>query len=106
MHPLWGCIGGYVGADVLFLMAGLYPGTSRSWLRWRCTLFHPWYLLTYQRITIGLTRARLDGLELKDIDPEKEGEMDAVDQIENMRRVGEKIATEQVHMELLQKYFV
>lgn len=63
-------------------------------------------LLTYQRMTIGLTRKRLDGLGLKDIDPNKVREMDAVDQIGNMQRIGQAIAKEQVKMECLKKFFV
>jgi hypothetical protein len=62
-------------------------------------------LVTYQRITVGLTRERLDQLGLPDVDPGKVGEMDAADQIPNMQRVGQAIAKEQVHMELLKKFF-
>jgi uncharacterized protein len=62
-------------------------------------------LLTYQRITIGLTRQRLDGLGLSDVDPAKVREMDAVDQIPNMMRVGAAVAQEQVHMERLIQFF-
>jgi hypothetical protein len=63
-------------------------------------------LLTYQRVTVSLTRARLDGLQLTDIDPVKVREMDAADQIANMQRVGAAIAKEQVKMELLKQFFV
>lgn len=63
-------------------------------------------LLTYQRITIGLTRKRLDGLGLTDIDPEKVREMDAVDQMGNMQRIGRAVAKEQVQMERVKKFFV
>jgi len=63
-------------------------------------------LVTYQRMTASLTRQRLDALGLKDIDPAKVREMDAVDQIDNMRRVGEKVAEEQVHMDLVRNFFV
>jgi hypothetical protein len=62
-------------------------------------------LVTYQRITVGLTRQRLDQLKLPDIDPVKVREMDAADQIQNMKRIGEAVAKEQVHMELLKKFF-
>ncbi len=62
-------------------------------------------LVTYQRITVGLTRDRLDQLGLPDVDPGKVGEMDAADQILNMQRVGQAVAKEQVHMELLKKFF-
>jgi patatin-like phospholipase len=62
-------------------------------------------LLTYQRITVGLTRQRLDGLGLRDVDPLKVREMDAVDQIQNMQRVGEAVAREQVHMERVIQFF-
>ncbi len=65
----------------------------------------PGKLLTYQRITIELTRQRLDGLGLQDIDPTKVRELDAVDQIPNMQRVGEAVAKEQVHMERLISFF-
>lgn len=63
-------------------------------------------LLTYQRITVSLTRARLDALGFKDIDPVKVGELDAVDQIGNLQRVGAAVAKEQVKMELLKQFFV
>ena len=62
-------------------------------------------LVTYQRITIGLTRERLDQLKLPDVDPDKVREMDAVDQIANMQRVGEAVAAEQVHMDRLMSFF-
>jgi uncharacterized protein len=62
-------------------------------------------LVTYQRITVGLSRARLDQLGLCDIDPIKVREMDAADQILNMQRVGAAIAKEQVQMETLQEFF-
>ena len=62
-------------------------------------------LVTYQRITVELTRQRLDQLNLPDIDPVKVREMDAVDQIPNMQRVGEAVANEQVHMERLLRFF-
>lgn len=63
-------------------------------------------LVTYQRITVGLTRERLDGLGLPDIDPVKVREMDAADQIGNMQKIGQAIAKEQVKMELLKRFFV
>ncbi len=62
--------------------------------------------LTYQRITVSLTRERLAGLNLADIDPVKVREMDAVDQIGNMQRIGQAIAKEQVRMDLLRQFFV
>ena len=62
--------------------------------------------LTYQRITISLTRERLDGLNLPDIDPRKVGEMDAADQIGNFQRIGQAVAKEQVRMDLLKQFFV
>ncbi len=62
-------------------------------------------LLTYQRITIGLTRERLDQLGLRDIDPVKVRQMDAADQIPNMQRVGAAVAQEQVRMEALRIFF-
>ncbi|MBZ5665007.1 MAG: patatin-like phospholipase family protein [Acidobacteriia bacterium] len=62
--------------------------------------------LTYQRITVSLTRERLNGLQLNDIDPAKVGEMDAVDQIGNFQRIGQAIAKEQVKMDLLKQFFV
>jgi predicted acylesterase/phospholipase RssA len=62
-------------------------------------------LLTYQRITIELTRQRLDGLGLTDVDPVRVREMDAVEQIPNMQRVGEAVAKEQVHMDRLISFF-
>jgi hypothetical protein len=61
--------------------------------------------LTYQRITVSLTRERLEGLNLGDIDPTKVGEMDAVDQIGNFQRIGQAIAKEQVRMDLLKQFF-
>ena len=63
-------------------------------------------LLTYQRITVSLTRERLDGLGHKDVDPVKVREMDAVDQIDNMKRVGEAVAREQVKMDVLKQFFL
>jgi predicted acylesterase/phospholipase RssA len=62
-------------------------------------------LLTYQRITVGLTRQRLDQLGLPDVDPQKVRKMDAVDQIPNMQRLGRAVAKEQVHMERLTDFF-
>lgn len=69
------------------------------------TTLGPKKLLTYQRVTVGLTRERLDQLGLKDIDPVKVREMDAADQIGNMQRVGEAVAREQIHMEALKTFF-
>jgi len=63
-------------------------------------------LLTYQRITVSLTRRRLDGLGLHDIDPEKAHQLDAADQIGNLQRIGAAVAKEQVKMELLKQFFV
>jgi uncharacterized protein len=63
-------------------------------------------LVTYQRVTIGLTRKRLDDLGLNDIDPEKVREMDAVDQMGNMQRVGRAIAKEQVQMGRVRRFFI
>lgn len=62
-------------------------------------------LLTYQRITVGLTRQRLDQLGLTDIDPVKVREMDAVDQISNMQRIGAAVAKEQVRMDALKAFY-
>jgi len=62
-------------------------------------------LLTYQRITISLTRERLDKLGLGDIDPVKVREMDAADQLDNLQRIGEKVAQEQVDMPALKQFF-
>ncbi|MBZ5547914.1 MAG: hypothetical protein LAO22_08080, partial [Acidobacteriia bacterium] len=62
--------------------------------------------LTYQRTTINLTRARLDDLNLPDIDPQRVREMDAADQIGNLRRIGQAVAKEQVRMDLLKQFFV
>jgi hypothetical protein len=63
-------------------------------------------LLTYQRITVSLTRKRLDGLGLNDVDPAKVRELDAADQIDNMQRVGAAVAKEQVKMETLKQFFL
>jgi hypothetical protein len=62
-------------------------------------------LVTYQRITIGLTEKRLAGMGMSDIDPIKVREMDAADQIPNMQRIGAAVAKEQVHMDLLKNFF-
>jgi uncharacterized protein len=62
-------------------------------------------LVTYQRITVGLTRQRLDQLGLPDVDPVKVREMDAADQIPNMQRVGAAVAKEQVRMEAFRDFF-
>ena len=63
-------------------------------------------LLTYQRITIGVSRQRLDQLGLSDIDPGKVGKLDCVDQMANLQRIGRAIAKEQVNMQALGKFFV
>ena len=62
-------------------------------------------LVTYQRITIGLTRKRLDDMGFTDIDPNTVREMDAADQISNMQRIGAAVAKEQVRMEALRAFF-
>ncbi len=62
-------------------------------------------LVTYQRITVGLTRGRLNQLGLPDIDPVKVREMDAADQIPNMQRIGVAVAKEQVKMEAFRRFF-
>jgi len=62
-------------------------------------------LVTYQRITVGLTRERLDQLGLHDVDPAKVREMDAADQIPNMQRLGAAVAKEQVKMEAFRNFF-
>jgi uncharacterized protein len=62
-------------------------------------------LVTYQRITIGLTRQRLDQMGFPDIDPVKVREMDAADQIDNMQKIGAAVAKEQVKMSLLKNFF-
>jgi hypothetical protein len=62
-------------------------------------------LVTYQRITVGLTQERLDQLGLHDINPLAVREMDAADQILNMQRVGAAVAKEQVRMEAFRKFF-
>ncbi len=62
-------------------------------------------LVTYQRITVGLTRERLDQLGLHDVDPNAVREMDAADQIPNMQRLGAAVAKEQVKMEAFRKFF-
>jgi len=62
-------------------------------------------LLTYQRITVELTRQRLDQLNLPDVDPKQVSELDAVDQIPNLQRLGEAVAKEQVHMDRLLRFF-
>jgi uncharacterized protein len=62
--------------------------------------------LTYQRVTVSLTSERLQALGLADIQPWKVGEMDAVDQIGNFRRIGQAVAREQIHMERLGGFFL
>lgn len=62
--------------------------------------------LTYQRITVSLTRERLDGFNLTDIDPVKVGAMDASDQIGNFQRIGQAVAQEQVRMDVLKHFFL
>ncbi len=62
-------------------------------------------LLTYQRITVGLTRERLNQLGLPDIDPVKVREMDAADEIPNIQRIGIAIAKEQVRMSAVKEFF-
>jgi hypothetical protein len=82
---------GHPAADA-FDFLGAVPGATKA--------------LTYQRVTISFTRARLDGLNLRDIDPEKVGEMDAADQIGNLQRVGQAVAQEQIRMDRLKQFFV
>lgn len=62
-------------------------------------------LLTYQRISVGLTRQRLDQLGLNDVDPLKVHQLDAVDQITNLQRIGAAVAKEQVEMTVLKHFF-
>ncbi len=62
-------------------------------------------LVTYQRITVGLTQARLEQLGLHDVDASKLAEMDAADQIPNFQRLGAAVAKEQVHMEAVRSFF-
>ncbi|HKW26572.1 MAG TPA: patatin-like phospholipase family protein [Terriglobales bacterium] len=62
-------------------------------------------LLTYQRITIGLTPQRLEQLGLADINPVKVSKLDCVDQMANLQRIGRAIAIEQVNMQALRKFF-
>ena len=81
---------GHPVADAFDFM-GAVPGATKA--------------LTYQRVTISLTRERLDGLNLRDIDPEKVGEMDAADQIGNLQRVGQAVAREQIRMDRLKQFF-
>lgn len=65
----------------------------------------PQKLVTYQRITVGLTQQRLEQLGLHDVDASKLDEMDAADQIPNFQRLGAAVAKEQVHMEALKAFF-
>lgn len=65
----------------------------------------PQKLVTYQRITVGLTRQRLDELGLHDVDPSKVAEMDAADQIPNFQRLGAAVAKEQVNMDAFRRFF-
>jgi len=62
-------------------------------------------LVTYQRITVGLTRERLDQLGLHDVDPAAVGGLDAADQIPNMQRLGAAVAREQVKMQAFRNFF-
>jgi len=62
-------------------------------------------LVCYQRVTVGLTRERLDQLGLQDVDPVKVREMDAADQISNLQRLGAAVAREQVHMQAFRSFF-
>lgn len=62
-------------------------------------------LVTYQRITVGLTQQRLEDLGLHDVDASKLAEMDAADQIPNFQRLGAAVAKEQVKMEAFRGFF-
>jgi uncharacterized protein len=62
-------------------------------------------LVTYQRITVGLTQQRLEQLGLHDVDVSKLAEMDAADQIPNFQRLGAAVAKEQVNMEAMKSFF-
>jgi hypothetical protein len=83
-----------VGAPAADALDFIHPGSSAD------------KALTYQRITVSLTRERLDELNLGDIDPAKVGAMDAVDQIPNFQRIGQAVAREEVRMDLLRQFFV
>jgi uncharacterized protein len=65
----------------------------------------PQKLVTYQRITVGLTQRRLEELGLHDVDASKLAEMDAADQIPNFQRLGAAVAKEQVKMEAFRRFF-
>jgi hypothetical protein len=54
-------------------------------------------MLTYHRYTISFTRKRFDELGLpRDIDLDRVSEIDCVDQIETLCRIGQAVAREQV----------
>lgn len=63
-------------------------------------------LVTYQRITVGLTQQRLEQLGLHDVDASKLTQMDAADQIPNFQRLGAAVAKEQVKMEGFRGFFL
>jgi uncharacterized protein len=62
-------------------------------------------LVTYQRITVGLTQQRLEQLGLHDVDASKLAEMDAADQIPNFQRLGAAVAKGQVKMDAFRRFF-
>lgn len=93
-------------ATAELVSSGAAPGTpDETALKQVTTSLAPNKLLTYQRITVGLTRQRLDQLGLPDIDPVKVREMDAADQIPNMQRIGAAVAKEQINMKALECFY-
>jgi predicted acylesterase/phospholipase RssA len=62
-------------------------------------------LLTYERYTAVLSPEGLAELGLRDIDPDKIGRLDAVDQIPNLRRIGREIAERQIRLDDLAAFF-
>lgn len=61
-------------------------------------------LFSYVRYNAELTRAKLDGLELPGIDPEKVQQLDSVDGIPDLIQVGDKVAATQVRASHFQNF--
>jgi hypothetical protein len=61
-------------------------------------------LFTYMRYNAELTRVGLDGLGLKDIDPKQVQALDSVQYVNQLRRVGQAVAAQQIKAEHFAKF--
>jgi hypothetical protein len=56
-------------------------------------------LFTYVRYNAELTRAGLDGLGLNDVEPTNVQQLDSVEFVEDLQRVGKSVASRKVYAE-------